>query len=81
HLGPADVGLILVASVALSFTAPGIPMGSLVILAPVFAGVGLPVEGIGILMAIDSIPDAFKTISNVTGDMAAAVVLAHSKST
>jgi proton glutamate symport protein len=81
QLGPADIGLILVASVALSFTAPGIPMGSLVILAPVFASVGLPVEGIGILMAIDLIPDTFKTISNVSGDMAAAVVLARSQST
>lgn len=81
QLGPADIGLILIASVTLSFTAPGIPMGSLVILAPVFASVGLPVEGIGILMAIDLIPDAFKTVSNVTGDMAAAVVLAHSRST
>jgi proton glutamate symport protein len=77
QLGPAEIGLILMASVALSFTAPGIPMGSLVILAPVFASVGLPVEGIGILMAIDLIPDTFKTISNVTGDMAAAVVLSR----
>jgi Na+/H+-dicarboxylate symporter len=43
----------------------------------VFASAGLPVEGIGILMALDLVPDIFKTISNVTGDMAAAVVLSR----
>jgi proton glutamate symport protein len=78
QLEPADVGLILLASVVLSFTTPGIPMGSLIVLAPVFASVGLPVEGIGILMAIDLIPDTFKTIANVSGDMAAAVALSRS---
>ena len=76
-LDPGDVALILVASVVLSFGAPGIPMGSLVMLAPVFATAGLPVEGIGILIAIDLVPDIFKTVSNVTGDMAAAAVLSR----
>ena len=77
HLGAAQVGLILVASVVLSFSSPGIPLGSLLLLVPVFASAGLPVEGIGILMAIDLLPDAFKTVANVTGDMAVAAVIAR----
>ena len=53
----------------------GVPMGSLFLMAPVFAAVGLPVEGIGILIALDLLPDIFKTISAVTGDMAVAAIL------
>jgi len=75
--GPAEVGLVLAASVLLSFSTPGIPMGSLVTLAPVFASTGLPVEGIGILIALNLVPDIFETIMNVTGDMSAAVVLSR----
>jgi proton glutamate symport protein len=75
--GPAQVGLVLAASVLLSFSTPGIPLGSLVVLAPVFANAGLPVEGVGILMAVDLVPDLFKTIANVTGNMAAAAVLSR----
>ena len=75
--GPAEIGLVLAASVLLSFGTPGIPMGSLVVLAPVFASAGLPVEGVGILIAVDLVPDIFKTVSNVTGDMAAAAVLSR----
>jgi len=52
-------------------------MGSLLMLAPVFASVRLPVEDIGILMAVDLVPDMFKTLSNVTADMTTAVVLAR----
>jgi proton glutamate symport protein len=75
--GPAEVGLVAAASVLLSFSTPGIPMGSLVVLAPVFASTGLPVEGIGILIALNLVPDTFETIMNVTGDMAAAAVLSR----
>ena len=77
HLGPSQIGLILVAAISLSFSTPGIPIGSLLLIAPVFASVGLPVEGIGILMAVDLAPDIFRTIANVTGDMTAAVILSR----
>lgn len=75
--GPAQVGLVLAASVLLSFGTPGIPMGGLVVLAPVFASTGLPVEGIGILMGLNLIPDTFETILNVTGDITAAALLSR----
>jgi proton glutamate symport protein len=65
-------------SIALSFSVPGIPSGSLFMLVPIFASVGLPTEGIAILIALDVIPDMFKTTCNVTGQMAVAVVLSRS---
>ena len=38
---------------------------------------GLPVEGIGILIAVDALPDLFATTLNVTGDLAATAIVAH----
>ena len=49
----------------------------LLLLAPVLASAHLPVEGLGILLAVDLIPDTFKTIANVTGDMAVATILSR----
>ena len=42
---------------------------------PVLMAAGVPVEGAGILLGVDTIPDMFRTTANVTGDMTAAVVL------
>jgi Na+/H+-dicarboxylate symporter len=64
-----------VTSALLSFSVPGIPGGSILIMAPVLLAVGLPVEGIGILLGVDTIPDMFRTTLNVSGTMTAAVVL------
>ncbi len=77
HLSAADMGQILALSFLLSFCTPGIPMGSLLMLAPLFLSVGLPAAGIGILIAIDLIPDIFKTIANVMGDMTATALLSR----
>lgn len=63
-------------SVAMSFSIPGIPSGGIFISAPFFVSVGLPVEGMGILLALDAIPDVLKTLLNVTSQMAATVLLA-----
>lgn len=74
-LEPAQLLSVGVTSVLLSLSVPGIPGGSILIMAPVLLGVGLPVEGIGILLAVDTIPDMFRTTANVTGTMAAATIL------
>jgi Na+/H+-dicarboxylate symporter len=72
----AQLVIVGVTSVLLTFSAPGIPGGSILIMAPVLLAVGLPAEGVGILLGVDTIPDMFRTTANVTGTMAAAVVLA-----
>ena len=68
------VGLVLTATL-ISFSVPGIPSGSLFLVAPVLVQLGLPAEGVGILIALDAVPDMFKTALNVTGHMATAAVL------
>ncbi|HPU14518.1 MAG TPA: cation:dicarboxylase symporter family transporter [Polymorphobacter sp.] len=42
---------------------------------PLFEALGLPVEGLALLIAIDTIPDIFKTVANVTADLIAVVLL------
>lgn len=71
-------GLVAITATALvtSFSVPGIPGGSIVAMVPVLMVVNLPVEGIGILLGVDTILDMFRTTTNTTGHLAAAVVLA-----
>jgi Na+/H+-dicarboxylate symporter len=77
-LHTSQFATIAFAAVFLTFAAPGIPRGGFLMLAPLFLAIGLPVEGIGILIAVDAIPDTFATALNVTGDLAAAVLVAKS---
>jgi Na+/H+-dicarboxylate symporter len=75
HLGPRELGTIAVASIFLPFIGPGVPRGAFLMLAPLFLAIGLPAEGIGILIAVDAVPDVFSTVLNVTGDLAAAAII------
>ncbi|HUF29095.1 MAG TPA: cation:dicarboxylase symporter family transporter, partial [Gemmatimonadaceae bacterium] len=74
-LGAADLITIAVTSALLTFSVPSIPGGTILIMAPVLAAVGIPVAGIGVLLALDAIPDMFRTTTNVTGHMAAVTIL------
>ena len=65
------------ASIFLAFAAPGVPRGAFLMLTPLFLAVGLPAEGIGILIAVDAIPDLFATVLNVTGYMASTAIVAR----
>ena len=71
----SQVASLVVLSILLSYSVPPVPSGSLFLMAPVFAELGIPVEGIAILIAIDVIPDLLKTATIVTGHMASAVVV------
>ncbi|MCU0633659.1 MAG: dicarboxylate/amino acid:cation symporter [Gemmatimonadaceae bacterium] len=62
-------------SVLLSFTTPGIPSGGFFVQAPLYAAVGLPAEGLGILIALDLLPDIAKTALNVTSYASSTVLV------
>jgi Na+/H+-dicarboxylate symporter len=74
-LNPAAIATVAVASIAASFTVPGVPGGSILVMAPVLTAVGVPADGIAILLAVDAVPDMFRTTANVTGTMAVAALL------
>lgn len=79
-LGTAQLVTIAVTSLITSFSVPGVPGGSILVMVPVLMAAGIPVEGIGILLGVDTIPDMFRTTTNVTGHMAASVILARGES-
>jgi Na+/H+-dicarboxylate symporter len=76
-LGTAQLLTIAVTSVITSFSVPGVPGGSIIVMVPVLMAAGIPIEGIGILLGVDTIPDMFRTTTNVTGHLSAAVILAR----
>ncbi len=57
----------------------GIPMAGLIMMAVVLKAVGLPLEGIGLILAVDRILDMFRTTINVYGDTCCAVIVAKSE--
>jgi Na+/H+-dicarboxylate symporter len=76
-LAPAQMMTIAVTAVLTSFSVPGVPGGSILVMVPVLLAADLPVDGIGILLGVDTIPDMFRTTTNVTGHMAAASILSR----
>jgi proton glutamate symport protein len=67
---------IIAAAIGLfSFYSPAIPSGGLLIMAPVYISLGLPVQGIGVLIAVDLIVDMFITAANVSANVTVAAIL------
>ncbi|MCJ7629758.1 MAG: dicarboxylate/amino acid:cation symporter, partial [Longimicrobiales bacterium] len=79
ELGPLEIASLSAGMGLLSFYSPGIPSGGLFVVAPLWMAFGLPMEGVGILIALDLIPDMFLTVANVTGDMAVAAIVGGGK--
>jgi Na+/H+-dicarboxylate symporter len=73
-----SVATIAFAAVFLAFAVPGIPRGAFIMLTPLFLAIGLPAKGIGILIAVDALPDVFATVLNTTGHLVAAALVARS---
>jgi DAACS family dicarboxylate/amino acid:cation (Na+ or H+) symporter len=55
----------------------GVPAGSIPVVAMILGMVNVPVEGIGLILGVDRFLDMCRTTLNVTGDLAAAVVVAR----
>ena len=66
---------IAFASTIASIGTPGIPGGSLALMAMVFASAGIPVECVAVAAGIDRIIDMGRTVMSVTGDASCAIVM------
>jgi DAACS family dicarboxylate/amino acid:cation (Na+ or H+) symporter len=55
----------------------GVPAGSLPVIAMICGMVGVPPEGIGLILGVNHFLDMCRTTLNVTGDLAAAVVVSN----
>lgn len=75
--GPLQIVTFILTVMLLSFSAPGIPGGSPSTSLPAYLAAGAPIEAYFLFEAVDAIPDIFKTLTNVTGNMTALTVVAR----
>ena len=71
--------IVIFTALLAAIGAAGIPMAGLVMMTVVLKAVGLPLEGIGLILAVDRILDMFRTTVNVFGDTCCAVIIAKSE--
>ncbi len=57
----------------------GVPAGSIPVVAMILGMVGVPIEGLGLVIGVDRLLDMCRTAVNVTGDLAAAVVVSRAE--
>ncbi len=67
-LTPANYMMLFLTCTLGSIGAAGIPSGSIIFMGMVLSSVGLPIEGIGIILGVDRILDMIRTTVNITGD-------------
>jgi proton glutamate symport protein len=72
-------GIVVLTALLASIGAAGIPMAGLVIITIILSAVGLPLEGVGLILAVDRILDMFRTTVNVWSDSCGAVIIARSE--
>ncbi len=70
---------VLIMSVVAGIGTAGVPGGSIPLIVIVLQSVGIPPEGIGIILGVDRLLDMCRTVLNVTGDMVAAAVIDKSE--
>jgi Na+/H+-dicarboxylate symporter len=71
--------LMLATATISSIGTPGIPGGSIVMLMIVLDSVGIPIEGLALILGIDRPLDMLRTMVNVTGDMTVSCVVDSNK--
>ena len=79
EISPLHLAVIVVVTVLTTFTVPGIPGGSIVVMVPILLAANVPADAVGILLGADVIPDMFRTLANVTGGIAAAAIVGQSE--
>ena len=77
ELGVQGYLTVIATATLASIGTAGVPSVGLVTLSMVFASVGLPVEGIAIIMGIDRILDMARTAVNITGDAICTTIVSH----
>lgn len=77
ELGPMEYLTVIATATLASIGTAGVPSVGLITLSMVFNSVGLPLEGIALIMGIDRILDMARTAVNITGDAVCTTVVAR----
>ena len=71
--------IVVVMAIITAIGAAGVPAGSIPLLVMVLVMVGVPGEGIALILGVDRILDMARTVPNVTGDVLTSIVIARSE--
>ncbi|MCB9990779.1 MAG: dicarboxylate/amino acid:cation symporter [Rhodospirillales bacterium] len=74
-LSPGELVLLMMTTVGASIGTPATPGVGIVVLATILVGIGVPAEGIALIIGVDRILDMCRTTVNVTGDLTASAVM------
>jgi Na+/H+-dicarboxylate symporter len=74
-LAAAGVSGAVLATFIVSFTVASVPGGSVLGMVPALGTVGIPIDGLAVLLGVDRVPDMARTATNVTGTLTATVVV------
>jgi DAACS family dicarboxylate/amino acid:cation (Na+ or H+) symporter len=77
HLALAQQVTVVFICVLGGIGTAGVPAGSIPVVIMILGMVGIPAEGIGMILGVDRFLDMCRTAVNVTGDLAAAVVVSR----
>lgn len=72
-----DYGLVMLTATLASIGTAAVPGAGLIMLTMVLMQVGLPVEGIALILGVDRLLDMMRTCVNVTGDIVVSTIVAH----
>jgi len=78
-LGLTDQITIVVMAVLSSVGAAGVPSAGIITLAMVLKQIGIPLEGIALILGVDRFLDMCRTTTNIIGDMACSIVIKQSE--
>ncbi|MBG7629586.1 MAG: dicarboxylate/amino acid:cation symporter [Bacteroidetes bacterium] len=71
--------VVVITALLASIGAAGIPMAGLVMITVILSAVNLPLEGVGLILAVDRVLDMFRTAVNVWSDSCGTVLIAKSE--
>lgn len=71
--------IVVITALLASIGAAAIPMAGMVMITVILSAVGLPLEGVGLILAVDRILDMFRTATNVWSDSSGAAIIASSE--
>jgi len=78
-LGFGQQAIVVITALIASIGAAAVPMAGLFMISIILSAIGLPLEGVGLIIAVDRILDMFRTATNVWSDTTGAVVIARSE--
>lgn len=78
-LGPMEQFVVVITALLASVGAAGIPKAGLVMMTIVLSAVGLPLEGVGVILAVDRVLDMSRTMVNIFSDTCGSIIIARSE--